>query len=309
MRPSDSAISASRCRTGSLLRRLRGATAALALLAAAGPPVATATTPSDPAPVPLGASPARLPPPEARAPTIALVLDDLGHEVASLRRIARWPIPFTAAFLPYVPEAAERVALLRAAGKEIFLHMPMQAESAGVDPGPLALRIDQEAPAIRDRLEMALARVPGSSGVSNHMGSLFTRFASAMEPVIAWAAERGLVFLDSRTTPGSVGEALAATANLPHAARDVFLDHRDEPSAIRAQLVRVERLARRNGDAIAIGHPRPATLAALEEWIPEAQARGIRFATAGEVARRRSCEARVHIAAAAPRVSGCRSRN
>ena len=41
------------------------------------------------------------------------------------------------------------------------------------------------------------------------------------------------------------------------------------------QRARRERQARRHGYALGIGHPHPATLAALEQWLPQLAARGI----------------------------------
>jgi len=82
------------------------------------------------------------------------------------------------------------------------------------------------------------------------------------------------VFLDSRTTPTSVGIRLAAGYRVPHAARDVFLDDDQAPAAIAKQLARVEQLARQHGSAIAIGHPHDATINALETWLPTLAAKG-----------------------------------
>ena len=86
---------------------------------------------------------------------------------------------------------------------------------------------------------------------------------------------RGLSFVDSRTSPLSVGDGLAAQLGIPHAPRDVFLDNNPAPRAILHQLAEAERLARRRGHALAIGHPYPTTLAVLERWMPAAEARGI----------------------------------
>jgi len=44
-------------------------------------------------------------------------------------------------------------------------------------------------------------------------------------------------------------------------------------------------IAKRNGSAIAIGHPRPTTLAALTALYPKMQAEGVRFVLASELAR------------------------
>lgn len=298
------------------VRTVRGGIAAIAcLLLASVPALAMHHAPpplhvSGSAPARILLPPARIDAPARRSgPEIALVIDDMGHDLASVRRVAALPVPLTAAFLPYVPDAASRVAIARAAGKEIFLHMPMEPESAAVDPGPMVLRVGQPADRILTLLEAALARVPGSVGINNHMGSRFTREPEPMTAVVAWAAAHGLVFLDSRTTPGSVGAALAEAHGLPHVGRDLFLDNVADPTAIRAQLERAVEHARQHGSAVAIGHPRPVTLDVLERWIPEALARGVRFTTAGALARSRQCPDGIELVAAGGAFSGCRSRS
>ena len=70
---------------------------------------------------------------------------------------------------------------------------------------------------------------------------------------------------------------MAAQLGIPHVARDVFLDNNPTADAILHQLAEAERLARRRGHALAIGHPYPATLAVLEPWLPAAEARGLRI--------------------------------
>ncbi|MEI9987589.1 MAG: divergent polysaccharide deacetylase family protein [Aliidongia sp.] len=89
--------------------------------------------------------------------------------------------------------------------------------------------------------------------------------------------ERGLFFLDSRTTPHTVGIDLAQEMGLPHAARDVFLDDDLAAPAVAVELTKTEAVARRNGIAIAIGHPHVGTIAELRRWLPLAEAHGFRL--------------------------------
>ena len=77
---------------------------------------------------------------------------------------------------------------------------------------------------------------------------------------------------------------------IPHAPRDVFLDNSPAPAAILRQLTEAERLARRRGHALAIGHPYPTTLAVLESWLPAAEARGLKIVTASELIAATSCD-------------------
>jgi polysaccharide deacetylase 2 family uncharacterized protein YibQ len=149
--------------------------------------------------------------------------------------------------------------------------------SGDADPGPDALLTRLSAEAIRERLGAALDRVPGAIGLNNHMGSLFTADASAMAAVLDEVEARGLMILDSVTTPHSVTTDLATALGVPSGSRDVFLDNERDPEAIERQLAEVERIARASGLAVAIGHPYDETLEVLARWVPRARAAGLVF--------------------------------
>ena len=85
-----------------------------------------------------------------------------------------------------------------------------------------------------------------------------------------------------------VGEALAAEYGVPHLGRDVFLDNEDDIDAILGQLAKVEAIARQQGFAVAIGHPRDFTTAALKRWLPTLGGKGIAIAPVSEVLNRRA---------------------
>jgi polysaccharide deacetylase 2 family uncharacterized protein YibQ len=228
--------------------------------------------------------------PASRAPYVAIVIDDVGLDVAAARRAIALPAPVTLAILPYAEAAAEVDALATGAGRETIVHLPM--EPLGLeDPGPDALATWLTPAAVRARVDAALAAVPGAVGVSNHMGSHFTACAACVTPVVDAAMARGAFVLDSLTTAESVFATVAAAAGAPTLTRDVFLDNDPSVDAVLDQLARAERTAWREGRAIAIGHPRAATLEALERWIPEAQARGVEVGVAGALVR--PTEARV----------------
>jgi polysaccharide deacetylase 2 family uncharacterized protein YibQ len=120
----------------------------------------------------------------------------------------------------------------------------------------------------------ALARVPGAVGVNNHMGSRFTAARAGMEIVLGELKKRGLLFLDSRTTAQSVGAQIAGELGVPSVARNVVLDDVMSSDNVVHQLAEVERIARKQGFAVAIGHPHDNTIAALMEWLPRLRERG-----------------------------------
>jgi polysaccharide deacetylase 2 family uncharacterized protein YibQ len=158
-----------------------------------------------------------------------------------------------------------------------MLHVPMEPLAAHVDPGPNALRTNLDQDEIKRRISWDLSRIDGIVGINNHMGSRFTEWPQGMAPVLEILRERGLFFLDSKTTPRSVGIGMAQEMGLPHAARDVFLDDDMAAPAVVGELAKTEAVARRTGFAIAIGHPHPATLVELRRWLPAVAARGFRL--------------------------------
>lgn len=251
----------------------------------AGEPSGTHPYPTEPepaAPPPDGAGAPGMPPPPPPAPVepgaayLALVIDDLGRSVADVARLEALGVPITYAVLPFESRTPEVVEELDRRGAEVLLHLPMQG-SDGADPGPGALTADMGGRALVRGTRRALAAVPSARGVNNHMGSVLSADPRAMRAVLGEVADHDLFFLDSRTTADSVAYRQARELGLSAAERDVFLDPDPAPEAIRREFHRLLAVARREGSAVAIGHPHPATLQVLAEEIPAARALGYRF--------------------------------
>lgn len=243
------------------------------------PPVAAAVIEAEPVVQPLPGEPAwrrhaAVAEPAQGRPMIAVVLDDLGIDKRRARRAIELPAPVTLAFLTYATELEEQTALARRHGHELLVHVPMQPHGYNSDPGPNVLDIDLGAAEVRRRLEWSLRQFEGYVGVNNHMGSRFTESEEGMRLVAEAMRDHGLLFLDSLTSAKSVGEAAARALGVPTTRRDVFLDNTDTAAEVELRLTQAERLARETGSAIAIGHPRDATLSVLEAWIPKARAAG-----------------------------------
>lgn len=224
----------------------------------------------------------------AGAPILAIVVDDLGPAVGLTRRAIGLPVPVTLAFLPYADDLDGLTAAAQRRGHEIFLHLPMEPIGTP-NPGPNAILVSLGPDELERRLAWAFERVPRATGFNNHMGSRATSDPGTMLKVLQEARRHGLSFVDSRTSPLTVGYSLAGQLGIPHAARDVFLDNDPSAAAILRRLAEAEHDARRRGHALAIGHPYPTTLGVLETWLPAAEARGLRIATASELIARTSC--------------------
>ncbi|MBE0531610.1 MAG: divergent polysaccharide deacetylase family protein [Rhodospirillales bacterium] len=207
-------------------------------------------------------------------PMIAIVIDDMGLDRKRSARAVGLPGPLTLSYLTYADDLDEQMAAARSHGHELLLHVSMEPASRTVDPGPNVLLTDLPPEEIRRRLAWGLERASGYVGINNHMGSKFTGDAAAMAIVMAELRRRGLLFLDSRTTPDSSGGREARRAGVPLLERNVFLDNDNEVAAVNARLAEAERIARHHGTAIAIGHPRDATLEALAAWVSGLTQRG-----------------------------------
>lgn len=207
-------------------------------------------------------------------PRVALVIDDMGVDRNRSARIVGLPPPLTVSFLSYARDLGEQAAAARAAGHEILLHVPMEPAGDN-DAGPGALTTALGADEIRERLAAGLSRYGAFVGINNHMGSRFTTDPHGMTVVMEELRKRGLLFLDSRTAPNTVGATIARHLGIASAERNVFLDNVNDMAAIQARLDETERIARRHGFAIAIGHPRDATVEAIKAWLPGAGGRGL----------------------------------
>lgn len=206
--------------------------------------------------------------------TIGIIIDDLGNNLANGERAARLPGAVACAVLPHTPFARSVANAAHAAGKEVMLHLPMASRDAQ-EPGPGQLDAGMPALEMRATLDYDLSTVPHVIGVNNHMGSLLTTQPAAMDWLMRELWQRRLFFVDSRTDAETVAANAAQRVGVPVLERHVFLDDDLAPAAVAAQLDRLEQLARRHGYALAIGHPHPVTLAALERWLPQLAERGI----------------------------------
>ncbi|MBZ5527130.1 MAG: divergent polysaccharide deacetylase family protein [Acidobacteriia bacterium] len=221
--------------------------------------------------------------PDKSPARLAIILDDLGGDRAAADAVFALRYPLTLSVLPGHPHSAEIAEEAYAHGYQVMLHLPMQsvagekAEAAelhpGLAPGEVASLVTQ-----------MLDSIPHVAGVNNHQGSQATANTELMSALMPVLRERGLFYIDSRTTAATVAFASAQHAGVPAGFRNVpFLDDVAEVDAVRRQLTLAIDGAKQKGEAIAIGHPHAATLRALGEILPELEAQGVRLVYASEL--------------------------
>lgn len=212
---------------------------------------------------------------DSGAPKLAIILDDMGPDRRAVKRAAHIKGPLTLAFLPYARSLPRLTAYARDHGHELMVHLPMEPKGRTSDPGPNALILGLDRGELERRIAWNLDQFGGFVGLNNHMGSRFTAHEAEMRLVMEVARDRGLLFVDSRTTEDTVGEPLATRYGIPTRSRDIFLDNVRDERAIRAQLMRAVRIAETHGSAIAIGHPYAETFKVLERDLPRLTERGL----------------------------------
>lgn len=212
-------------------------------------------------------------------PRIVIVIDDMGNNLAQGKAALALPGPVTYAVLPHSAHGRPLAIAANRLGKDVMLHAPM-ANTQNLKLGPGALTADLSETRFKEVLNEGLDAVPYATGLNNHMGSLLTRQRTPMRWVMEVAKSRGLFFLDSRTTVGSVAWDTARNEGVPALSRDIFLDHEQTEAFLSRQFVRAVRIARKFGSAIVIGHPYPVTTRFLQKAIPTLDEAGIQLVSA-----------------------------
>jgi len=224
----------------------------------------------------------------AGQPAVAVVIDDMGVDRIRSLRMIELRGPLTMSLMTYADGLQDLAGQARRAGHEVMAHLPMGPVDPAENPGRGALLVSMSPQTIRATLAADLDPWSGYVGINNHMGSKFTADRALMDVVMSELKSRGLLWLDSKTIPGSVGTAAAQAAGVPFIERDVFIDNEQTVPAVLAQLAEAEKIARSRGTAIAIGHPHDATLQALRQWLTGVGTRGVALAPITEVLKRRS---------------------
>jgi uncharacterized protein len=218
-------------------------------------------------------------------PRLAIIIDDLGGDRTAAKAVLALQFPLTLSVLPHQPYSSEIAEETARRGDQVLLHLPMESQDPRARPETVELRRGMSQKQVEMALSGMLATVPHAVGVNNHEGSRATADPVLMGALMPALRQRGLFFIDSRTTAATVAYDIAERSGVRSASRKVFLDDNPSLNYIESQIELAGRDAIRDGSAVAIGHPRPATIAALAEAVPRLQPRGIQFVFASDLAR------------------------
>jgi len=215
---------------------------------------------------------------------LAIIIDDLGGDRAAADAVFALGYPLTVSVLPNHEHSMDVAKEAHRRGFQVMLHLPMRSV-ANETREAQELRPGMPAPEVAALLDQFLQNVPDAAGVNNHQGSQATADTALMDELMPVLRDRHLFYVDSRTTAATVAYDTAQDFGVRSAFRNVpFLDDVAEVAAVRKQLELALRGAREKGEAVAIGHPHPATLQALREVLPQAQGQGVRLVLTSELA-------------------------
>jgi polysaccharide deacetylase 2 family uncharacterized protein YibQ len=215
---------------------------------------------------------------------LAIIIDDMGTTVQEAKSLAAIGVPLTFSIIPGLRSFREVASYADSGGIETMIHIPMQSkgwpdrrlEANGL----LVSMADKD---IAERVEGFVRSIPKATGANNHTGSEFTEHEDKMLAVLKVLKGRGLFFVDSVTSPETVGEELAKELGMKSGRRQVFLDNEQNEAYILGQLNQAVRLAKRSGTAIAICHPHPTTIRTLEAALPALAKQGVTFVFASRL--------------------------
>jgi len=220
----------------------------------------------------------------ADTPRIAIIIDDIGYTLSLGRRVMELPGPISIGVLPETPRGKLLAEEAHAAGKDVLLHLPLQALSENGQEEPGGITLDMSRSEFAQVFAQDMQSVPHAIGVNSHRGSLLTQHPGHMSWLMQEMAQVGnLIFVDSYTTHESIALRVAKESGIPAVKRDVFLDPDESPETVVREFERLKALARKNGLAVGIGHPHLATIELLEQQLPALAAEGIELISISEL--------------------------
>lgn len=213
---------------------------------------------------------------------LALVIDDFGLTMEGVSELMGIDRPLTFAILPYHAYSAAIARQAVANNKQVMLHLPMEPLGGErMETSTILTTMSDEQ--IRVKTREALVAVPEIIGVNNHQGSKATSDARVMKAALSVIREKGIFFVDSRTSPASVAYQTAQNMGIRSVENDHFIDNSSDVNAIKEQLRVAGRLAVQHGNAVAIGHIRPNTVIAIKAMISELDDMGVKLIFVSEL--------------------------
>lgn len=196
-----------------------------------------------------------------KLPKLAIIMDDIGFFEQALK-LKEIPFAITPSIFPAninYPNTPKIAKMF----KYHMVHFPMEAYNYK--------NIKEEAIKVSDTLEFVDKKVqrvkqnfPHALAINNHTGSKFTCDLDAMDMFFSVLTKYDIEFIDSKTISDTKCLEAGKLYGRRVLQRDIFLDNIDNYEYIRVQLKKAIKIAKRDGKAIAICHPKDVTFEVLK---------------------------------------------
>lgn len=216
---------------------------------------------------------------------VSIIVDDMGINAKGTEEILSLNYPLTLAIIPGLPMSQEIAERAKYKNFEIIVHLPLEAENEKYNRKIPPITTEMEEDEIKQKTEDAFKSIPYAVGFNNHQGSKATSCIRTMRQILKVAKENNFFYIDSLTSPYSVGEMVAKGIGIKSGKRDVFLDNIEDKEYIRKQMKLLADIAKKKGTAIGICHVSPITADVLREELPKLAEQNIKIVPAGEIVR------------------------
>ncbi len=204
-------------------------------------------------------------------PTIAIIFDDFGESLNALKDVHSLGIPITVSVIPNLRFSKNIAHIASRCGHSVFIHLPLQPiEEKHVKTDKYRfINSDLKKREIAFLLKRYLNSIRIAVGVNNHMGSKATKDEKLMRTIVKEVKDRGLFFVDSRTSEESVGYEVALEEGVFCGYNEGFLDSSDDMSVMKEKMDYLINKSREKGKIIIIAHPRENTIRFLKNELPK----------------------------------------
>jgi polysaccharide deacetylase 2 family uncharacterized protein YibQ len=198
--------------------------------------------------------------PKNEKPKLVIIIDDVSSR-AQLDHILSLNLKLTPSIFPPYKRSPKNHKLAEGL-VHYMIHLPMES-GRSFDRQDKTLMVSDSKEVIDARVKEIRKLFPTARYVNNHTGSVFTSNYQKMEILYLALKREGFTFIDSRTTGSTKVPKIAKKYAQHYLARDTFIDNKQNQVYIHQQLRYAVNKAKKNGYAIAIGHPHNVTFQAL----------------------------------------------
>lgn len=196
---------------------------------------------------------------ENQSPKMAIIIDDFGgFDQSGVETMLKVDAPLTCAVMPNLENSEKNSDQILESGKEVILHMPMQAHVNLPLSwyGPNYISVGDSAETVNRKIDSALETVHGAKGFNIHIGSGVCQDKNTMAHIYDYASSHNLFFVDSRTHINTQCAKVAEDKHVLYLGRDEFLEPGGNKTfdGVHRHLMAGAEMAKAKGFAIVIGH-------------------------------------------------------